>query len=142
MYYFDVGQVAATKIYASLPTQTPAPQAGMPSLLLMSAPWFPWLCMRQDAVEVANAEAIAAGAFGSSKTRYFQGGQAVPPPAGAEWHTVRVRVPPRFAASAKLLEPHPGAQRHTARVHVPARARTVTARMSSNASATIFCGVS
>ena len=63
----------------------------------------------QDAVEVAKAEATAAGAFGSSTSRYVQNGANLgPPPAGSEWRKVYVRVPARFSVGAKLLQPYPG----------------------------------
>ena len=45
-----------------------------------------------DAVEEAAAEAEAAGAYGSSTVRYVQDVRDRPPPSGAEWRTVRVKL--------------------------------------------------
>jgi hypothetical protein len=65
-------------------------------------------CSLQDALEVAKAEALASGAYGSSTARYVGGGPALPPPPlGAQWLTVFVRLP-RYSPGAKLLRPKPG----------------------------------
>ncbi len=60
----------------------------------------------QDAVEEATAAAVAAGAFGSSTSRYVQDAAAgLPPPLGAEWRAVRVQLREgtlQWAAAARL----------------------------------------
>lgn len=59
----------------------------------------------QDAVEMANSEAHAAGAFGSSTARTLKDA-ALPAPPGSAWRTVLVKVGHVLYCQEKQLWSH------------------------------------